>query len=182
MTRRPLIGCMVALLLLTACGEPRPVPTDPDPEPLVIGVNPTSDEDPALFEPLVTGGPLEIEFGFQGLWMVVLAFRSYDIRGRVTVVARVRTADDTVIGEFGLAKQEVIAGDDGYDYYLNLFLVVEGPEYVGEEAWVEVEVEVEDKNGVSTSREVQVVLSGGEIPHIRPPPPDASTDDSASND
>ena len=156
--------------------------------PFVMGVNPTGEDDPALFTPLVDGDALEIEFGFQGLWMVVLAFKTRDtVDGLVTLFARVRTATET-LGEFGIAKQLLIAGEDGFDYYLNFFLVVIGPEDVGEEAWVE--MEAEDSDGQTVGGTVQVVLTGGTLPAFADAgssqgSPDAHTDvgpDIASSD
>ena len=89
--------------------------------------------------------------------MVVLAFQSEGLEGRVTVVARVRTAADAVLGEFGLAKQVLIEAGDGYGYYLNLFLIVEGIEAVGQQAWVE--LEVEDAQGMKLEHTVSVTLT-----------------------
>ena len=167
----------VLLLLFTlplaSCQDEAALPVA-QPSSLVIGTNPTGNDDAALFAPLYEGDPLEIEFGFQGLWMVVLAFKTQPLQGRVTVVARVRTDDGHVIGEFGLAKQELVEGDDGDAYYLNLFCVVEGTDAVGERATVE--IEVEDKAGTQLSDTVMVMLTGGEVPHIRPPVPDAGSD------
>ncbi|MGB0592315.1 MAG: hypothetical protein ACPGU1_21735 [Myxococcota bacterium] len=153
------VSALLALVGMLACqsgGTLPPVSPDDTP-PLRIGVNPTSLEDTALFRPLEEGDELAIEFGFQGLWMVVLAFQSEGLEGRVTVVARVRTEAGDVIGEFGLAKQVLVAGDDGYDYYLNLYLIVEGVEAVGQRAWVE--LEVEDAGGLSLERTIEVVLT-----------------------
>jgi hypothetical protein len=150
-----------ALLLLcglAACQTttpPDPLPIDAQAS-LRIGINPTGADDPALFQPLEAEDELAIEFGFQGLWMVVLAFQTDALEGRITVVARIRTETDTILGEFGLAKQELVSGDDGYAYYLNLYLVVEGIEAVGQRAWVE--LEVEDARGVSIQETLEVTL------------------------
>ena len=104
--------------------------------------------------------------------MVVLAFKTQGILdGRVTVVTSVHVGDE-LLGEFGLAQQEFMPGSDGFDYYLNLFLVVTGPEYVGQIA--RVDVEVEDAEGHSVERTVEVVLVGGQ--RGPGPTPDITTD------
>ena len=153
-------GCSILLLsLLIACegATPSPQPDAEDGPTLQVGVNPTGAEDTTLFEPLAEGAELAIEFGFQGLWMVVLAFQSEGLEGRVTVVARVRTEANVVLGEFGLAKQVLMEAQDGYGYYLNLFLIVEGIDAVGQKAWVE--LEVEDAHGLKLERTVGVILT-----------------------
>ncbi|MDP6945026.1 MAG: hypothetical protein QF464_12810 [Myxococcota bacterium] len=134
---------------------------------LVLGTNPTGLEDPTLFEPLASGDDLEIELGFQGLWMVVLALQTQDVvTGLMTVEASVVT-EGTSIGEFGIAKQLFETGVDGRDYYLNLFLVVSGPESVGHPATVS--VTLTDPSLRRTEARVEVVLTGGIIPEGRTP-------------
>jgi len=181
---------LVALGALIACGPGTPAPEDIGPdvaaevdvapevsEPLfVIGTNPTGLEDPTQFTPLVEGGELEIEFGFQGLWMVVLAFKTHrGLEGLVTLFAKVSTADET-LGEFGIAKQVLTHADDGFDYYLNLFLVLKdtGPDHAGKEAWVE--VSAEDGDGERVEGSIRVMLTSIDIPDVGDPPllfPDA---------
>lgn len=146
--------------------------------PFIIGVNATGIEDTSLFRPLEDGGDLEIELGFQGLWMVVLAFKTQGlVEGLVTLFARVRTATD-VLGEFGIAKQVLIRADDGFDYYLNLFLIVDSVEHAGKEAWVD--LEAEDSDGDKVGGTVQVMLTSVDIPDTFTPPvlfPDSSWDE-----
>lgn len=168
---------------LVACQSTPPTTPLPGdvPAPLRLGINPAGAEDTALFEPLEDGDALAIEFGFQGLWMVVLAFQSEGLEGRITVVARIRTETDTTLGEFGLAKQELVSADDGHDYYLNLYLVVEGIDAVGQRAWVE--LEVEDAHGVSLEHTVEVVLTGSDDLNGAPMADgNASTDDALSSE
>ena len=134
---------------------------------LVLGTNPTGLEDPTLFEPLTSGDELEIELGFQGLWMVVLALQTQDVvTGLMTMEASVVT-EAASIGEFGIAKQLFETGGDGRDYYLNLFLVVEGPESVGHPATVS--VTLTDPSFRKTEASVDVMLTGGIIPEGRTP-------------
>ena len=143
-------------------GEIDALDTGEEAGPLTIGINPTGIEDPTRFEPLASGDELTIELGFQGLWMVVLALRTdAPVAGLVTIFARVETAEET-IGEFSIPKQVISAADDGRYYYLNLFLVVSGPEHSGKEATVT--VEVSDKETLLLSHEVEVQLVGGELP------------------
>ena len=150
--------------------------------PLTIGVNPTGLEDPSQFEPLNPGDALNIEFGFQGLWMVVLALRSdTPVEGLVTIFAQVRT-DAGVIGEFSIPKQVIFQAEDGFSYYLNLFLVVTGPEHAGERA--QVTLEVANQERLLLRQEVEVILTGGDVPFVEdvmPPQlfPDAATEDAA---
>lgn len=194
MTRLARPSLLVALVALVACGPGTPASEDVNPDvtpesdaaaevfkpPFIIGVNPTGIEDPTLFVPLAEGGEVKIEFGFQGLWMVVLAFKTQGVvDGLVTLFAKVSTADET-LGEFGIAKQVLTHADDGFDYYLNLFLVVNGEfgephEYAGQEAWVE--LAAEDGDGQRVEGTIRVMLTAIDIPDAGEPPllfPDAT--------
>ena len=134
---------------------------------IVLGTNPTGSDDITLFAPMTHGQDLEIELGFQGLWMVVLALQTEDVvTGLMTIQASV-TTDEGPIGQYGIAKQLFEQGEDGRDYYLNLFLVVRGPESVGERATVL--VEVTDAAFRETSASIEVMLTGGIIPEGRVP-------------
>tara|TARA_B100000530_G_C15854329_1_gene446632 strand:+ start:58 stop:657 length:600 start_codon:yes stop_codon:yes gene_type:complete len=132
----------------------------PEPEPLFeLGTNVTGANTPDSFSPLLDGDELNIELGFQGLWMVVLAFRTRDIfKGKVTIIARIRV-DDELQGEIGLAKQTLIAGGNGLDYYYNLFLVVMEPSVAGSQA--EIEFSAQDQHDARIEQNLQVQLTGG---------------------
>ena len=140
-----------------------PAPDD-IPEPVVepvfeLGTNVTGANTPDSFTPLVDGDALNIELGFQGLWMVVLAFRTRDMfQGKVTIIARIRV-DDELQGEIGLAKQTLIAGGNGLDYYYNLFLVVMEPSVAGSPA--EIEFSAQDQHDARIEQNIQVQLTGG---------------------
>ena len=86
----------------------------PAPGPVFeIGTNVTGANTPDSFTPLIDGDELNIELGFQGLWMVVLAFRFRDLlQGQLTIITRI-AVDGTVLGELGLAKQKVHPGGNG---------------------------------------------------------------------
>ncbi|MGB0590849.1 MAG: hypothetical protein ACPGU1_14305 [Myxococcota bacterium] len=133
------------------------------PEPFFeAGTNVTGANTPDSFSPLVNGDELNIELGFQGLWMVVLAFRTRDIfQGKVTIVARI-TVDEEPQGEIGLAKQKLIPGGNDVDYYYNLFLVVMDPQVSGSEALIK--LTVQDDHGAVLKEDLYVQLTGGSAP------------------
>ena len=130
------------------------------PEPFFeFGTNVTGANTPDSFSPLVNGDELNVELGFQGLWMVVLAFRTRDIfQGKVTIIARI-TVDDEPQGEIGLAKQKLIPGGNDVDYYYNLFLVVMDPQVSGSEALIK--LTVQDDHDAVLKEDLYVQLTGG---------------------
>ena len=130
------------------------------PEPFFeVGTNVTGANTPDSFSPLVNGDELNIELGFQGLWMVVLAFRTRDLfQGKVTIIARI-TVDDEPQGEIGLAKQKLIPGGNDVDYYYNLFLVVMDPQVSGSEALIK--LTVQDDHDAVLKEDLYVQLTGG---------------------
>jgi len=136
---------------------------DEPPGPLFeLGTNVTGANTPDSFSPLIDGDELYIELGFQGLWMVVLAFRTRGIfPGKVTIITRI-SADDVVQGELGLAKQTLHAGGAGLDYYYNLFLVVMEPSVAGSTGTITLEVYDDEDHRVEETLEVQ--LTGGSTP------------------
>ena len=133
------------------------------PEPFFeFGTNVTGANTPDSFSPLVNGDELNVELGFQGLWMVVLAFRTRDIfQGKVTIIARI-TVDDEPQGEIGLAKQKLIPGGNDVDYYYNLFLVVMDPQVSGSEALIK--LTVQDDHDAVLKEDLYVQLTGGTAP------------------
>lgn len=140
--------------------EPEDVP-QVDPE-FVLGVNKTGENKPAFFTDLPDEGELNIEFGPQGLWMVVLAFKTRGIfasdakllmNGRVDVGGIPQ-------GELALAKQKLVPGGDGWDYYYNFFLVVNDETVAGSEGLVTFSVEDDEGHKVDEVRTVR--LTGGE--------------------
>jgi hypothetical protein len=133
------------------------------PEPLFeLGTNITGANTPDSFSPLIDGDSLNIELGFQGLWMIVLAFRTREIfEGKLTIIARVTVGDEQQ-GELGLAKQKLIPGGNDLDYYYNLFLVVMEPSVTGSTATIK--VTVEDSHGAFIEENRLIQLIGGASP------------------
>ena len=133
---------------------------------LVLGVNEVLQNHPSAFTPLEDGDQLEIELGgFNGLWMMVIAFKT---RGyfpeRVIVFADV-SVDGKEISSLSLSKQSLKPGGDGWDYYYDLFLIANDTSVGGKEALVELTVrDYEDKEfEVSIQRKLLVV--GGDPPY-----------------
>ena len=124
-----------------------------------VGTNITGANTPDSFTPLIDGNELNIELGFQGLWMVVLAFRTRDVlSGKLTIITKI-TVDGVVQGELGLAKQQTLPGGQGIDYYYNLFLVVMDPSVAGQSGVIE--LSVEDAEGTRIEETREVALIGG---------------------
>ena len=123
-----------------------------------FGVNTTGTNTPEHFSLLNHGDALGVELGFQGLWMVVLAFRTRDIFiGDLTILTSIQVGEDEQ-GVLGLARQRLIPGGDGLGYYYNLFLVVREPEVAGSEAVVTLDVTDEQGVQVFETRTVNLVL------------------------
>lgn len=129
----------------------------------VIGFNLTGTNTPADYTALATGESLNIEYGPQGLWMVVLAFKTrniFDPKAKLTMTASCITEDGNLRGELALAKQTPLAGGDGWYYYYNLFLVVDEVGAAGKTAAVNWTVQ-DPESGASSNETVEVVLTGG---------------------
>jgi hypothetical protein len=91
-----------------------------------------------FFTALEEGDALQVELGFQGSWMVVLAFRTrnhplpllLDVETRLLVDGEERAST-----HYRAKKLESEA--DGYDYFYNVFVVTcDFADYVGSEATV----------------------------------------------
>ncbi len=132
----------------------------PKPDPyFALGSNVTGEATPASFHELHDGDELAIEYGAQGLWMVVLAFRTRDLfEGRLTLIARISVGDDE-LGQFGIAKQETVDGGDGFDYYYNFFLVVDDETVTGQVGHIE--LSIKDDVGTEFETTLDVLLTGG---------------------
>lgn len=161
---------VAALLALGACGAADTVDS-PDAAPdiasdasatgeFILGTNPAGLNDPASFTPLTDGDDLMVEFGFQGLWMVVLAVKTRGIfTGDLLLDAELRV-DDAPRGTLALASQRLASGGDGYHYYFNFFLVVDDPAIAGRPATVR--FEASDAQGNVREAVLSVNLTGGE--------------------
>lgn len=124
-----------------------------------LGTNVTGANTPDSFSPLVDGDELNIELGFQGLWMVVLSFRTRNIfKGKLTIITRIE-ADGEHQGELGLAKQKLIPSGGSLDYYYNLFLVVLDPSVSGQTGVIT--IRVSDDDGALVEETLEVQLTGG---------------------
>lgn len=124
-----------------------------------LGTNITGANTPDSFSPLVDGDELNVELGFQGLWMVVLAFRTRDIfTGKLTIITRIEVEGEHQ-GELGLAKQKLIPSGGSLDYYYNLFLVVLDPSVGGQTGLIN--IRVSDDHGALVNETLEVQLTGG---------------------
>ena len=128
----------------------------------VVGVNVTGKNTPEFFSELPEDGDLLVELGAQGLWMVVLAFKTHGhFDGKVLIRSWIEVAGERV-GELALAKQKLLPGGDGWDYYYNFFLVVPDPALAGQEARVTLQVEDDENQEIVVVIERNVTLTGGE--------------------
>ena len=107
-----------------------------------LGVNETGKNTAEFYSNLGEGDELNIEYGPQGLWMVVLAFRTKGIwnSGEELRITAGCWVGDTNIGELILAKQRLLPGPEGWSYYYNLFVVVDEVGAAGNDARITLEV------------------------------------------
>ena len=137
-----------------------------------VGTNPTGQRDIEGFELLSDGATLEIEMGFQGAWMVVLALRATPQLSGMTTLRSSLFVDEDLVAYFEVKRQFLVPADDGFEYYLNLFLIVPSAEYVGMPGRVVVEAFEHLKEETTIRAESRVELVGGIVPDELPPPPD----------
>ena len=137
-----------------------------------VGTNPTGQRDVEGFEPLNDGAELEIEMGFQGAWMVVLALKVTPQLSGMTTLRSSLFVDEELVAYFEVKRQFLVPADDGFEYYLNLFLIVPSSEYVGMPGRVVVEAFEHLKEETMIRAESRVELIGGIVPDELPPPPD----------
>lgn len=133
---------------------------------LVLGVNEVLQKHPSAFTPLEDGDHLEIELGgFNGLWMMVLAFKT---RGyfpeRVIVFADI-TVDGKEVSSLSLSKQSLEPGDDGWDYYYDLFLIANDTTVGGQEAVVDLTVRDYENKEFEVSVQKKLLVIGGDPPY-----------------
>lgn len=133
---------------------------------LILGVNEVLQDHPSAFTVLEDGDPLEIELGgFNGLWMMVLAFKT---RGyfpeRVIVFADV-TVDGKEISSLSLSKQSLKPGGDGWDYYYDLFLIANDTTVGGQEAVVDLTVRDYEGKEFEVSIQKKLLVVGGDPPY-----------------
>lgn len=123
------------------------------------GVNAVGQHHPEAFAPLGGGDVLTIELGAQGLWMVVTAFRTRGIFTPPLTVEAWLEVGGAMQAELGLAGQVLAAGGDGYEYYYDLFLVLESAAPGGGGAQdATLRLRVRDTLGQERDRTLAVVL------------------------
>jgi hypothetical protein len=128
----------------------------------VLGFNETGKNQPGAFTELPEGGDLFVELGAQGLWMVVLAFKTYGhFDGKVIIRATLSVGGESQ-GELALAKQKLVPGGDGWDYYYNFFLIVPDPALAGQQAMVTMKVQDDETQEYRVDLSRSVVLTGGQ--------------------
>lgn len=125
-----------------------------------LGSNPQGRNDPTSFVPLPDDdGELDIVLGPQGLWMVVLAFRTRGmLDGRLLLEATVDVGE-TQQGRLVLQDQPTFAGPEGWFYYYNFFLVVDDPTVTGQPATIA--FKATDASGRVVERTLNANLVGG---------------------
>lgn len=142
-------------------GDALPEDTGPD-EVLILGINETGYNHPGSFSDLPEDSELHIELGSQGLWMVVLAFKTRGIfHGKVVVSGEVKV-DGENEGALILAKQKLSPGGDGFHYYYNFFLVILDPSVGGKEALVTLKVMDDQNHDHMVEILRHVTLTGGQ--------------------
>ncbi|MCO4764389.1 MAG: hypothetical protein KC502_22955 [Myxococcales bacterium] len=94
-----------------------------------LGTNVTGKNTRKFYTPVPEGATLNVELGPQGLWMVVLAFKT---KGLLTdplfLSGGITVEGDDAAGQLALKKQKTILSDDGFRYYYNFWLVVKNDE------------------------------------------------------
>jgi len=133
---------------------------------LVLGANVVLQHHPSAFTELTDGDHLEIELGgFNGLWMVVLAFKTRGyFPGRVIVFADV-SVNGEEISSLSLSKQDLIPADDGWDYYYDLFLIANDTSVGGQEAIVDLTVRDYENQEFEVSLQSKLLVVGGDPPY-----------------
>jgi len=127
-----------------------------------LGVNVTGKSTPDSFSPLLDGGDLHVELGFQGSYMVVLAFRTkgFVSDGKVNLIVSL-SADGETKASLKYKKKSLLPGADGYQYFYNIFLVTEDYlDYVDSGGQVDIEILTLDDEPI-------VSVVGGVM--VRPP-------------
>jgi hypothetical protein len=133
---------------------------------LILGVNQVLQKHPSAFTPLEDGDHLEIQLGgFNGLWMVVIAFKTRGyFPGRVIVFADV-SVDGKEISSLSLSKQSLEPGGDGWDYYYDLFLIANDTSVGGQEAIVDLTVRDYEGKEFEVSIQKKLLVVGGDPPY-----------------
>lgn len=124
-----------------------------------LGNNTTGKSTPDHFFPVADGDKLNVELGPQGLWMVVLAFRTKALMTPPLVLTGRVEMDGELLGELKLGKQKLLPGPKGVSYYYNFFLVVAPEGVANNEALVR--FVASDPSGEKVNLTRKVILTGG---------------------
>ena len=124
-----------------------------------LGVNVTGQSTPDSFSPLLEGGDLFVELGFQGSYMAVLSFRTkgFVSDGKVNLLVSLSAGGD-VKASLKYKKKSLLPAADGYQYFYNIFLVTEDYlDYVDGAAEVSIDIlTLDDEPIVSIEGDVVV--------------------------
>lgn len=149
------LGLTVLFLTFSACGTGQESPT-----PIIeFGANQPYQSAEGVFYPVLEGDEMGIVQGTQGAYMVVLAFRGQNLTQPVSVAASL-TVNDVLAGEVAFQNRLLRPFPSGWDYYFNLFLIVDNWEsLIGQQG--DLYMEVEDADGNFFFYEVGVNLVDG---------------------
>ncbi len=126
---------------------------------LTMGTNVPGASDSASFEVIEDGYELDIVFGQQGLWMVVLALQVEGVTSEYVDVGGALVVDGATVGSLSLKRQRLKEGEGGLRYLLNFFLVLDEPSQDGRDGIVTMDLTPEGGDVLTLSRQVR--LNGG---------------------
>ena len=129
---------------------------------LTMGTNVPGASGPESFEAIDDGHQLDIVFGQQGLWMVVLALQLDGPEVEFADVMGELHVHDESVGSLSLKRQRLQKASDGTRYLLNFFLVLDTPAQGGQEGVVAMTLTPEGGEALSLVKVVQLV--GGPKP------------------
>src|SRR5690606_37283120 len=87
-----------------------------------VGVNTVFETEPMFFTQIDDNAEIPVTQGFQGTWMVVVAFKTRALlSGNLSIDASIEL-DGMPAGSLSLDQQVPLPGNDGYDYYYNYFV------------------------------------------------------------
>lgn len=125
---------------------------------LELGTNEQGKATPKDFVPVADNAVLDVVKGPQGLWMVVLAFRTCGLYTQPLLLrAKIETDDKAAGGTLDVAKQKLNPAPDGLQYYYNFWLVVQNPE-LSDDKMATVTLKIEDSKGKVGEHTLRVKL------------------------
>ena len=134
-----------------------------------LGTNVTGKNTRMFYTAVPNGTVLNVELGPQGLWMVVLAFKTQGLlKDPLYLSGSIVIDGNDAAGQLALKKQKTILSDDGFNYYYNFWLVVKNDKLplpsapagvAGKTATITLEItDVDQKKHIETRT---VMLKGG---------------------